>query len=237
MSVSSNNNLAALQAATYTKPDTAKAKPDGAQADKSSTAATSTEQSKKPEGLGSISEAKQQLNASIIQASLSVSITSGNDSLALLYKTAIENINDVLKPELGENAIQKAAENGDDHTPEGTSARILGFVAALYEMYRDQKVTDGEEFDEAALAEKFVGIVGGGVDKGFNEAKKILTGLGVFEGDIESNANKTYDLVKQGLQLFIDSKKPKETAETDTTTPQAQDAAKTDAAADSKTKV
>ena len=57
---------------------------------------------------------KQQYNASILQANLNASVNAGNESMALLYKTAVEGINDVLKAELGDNAIQNAYDSGLD---------------------------------------------------------------------------------------------------------------------------
>lgn len=232
MSTSSNNNLAALQSATYNNTDTTTTKTNKTETDDTSAQNTAAETSSSNK-VGTVAESKQQFNSSIVEAALSVSISSGNDSLSLLYKTAIENINEALQPELGDNAIQASAANNDDNSPEGTATRILSFISSLYELYRSQKVESGEEFEEADLAAKFVGIVGGGVDKGFNEAKTILTGLGVFNGDIEANANKTYELVQKGLQLFIDTKKPKDdSTDTDTKT---ETATNTDASANNTT--
>lgn len=57
---------------------------------------------------------------------------------------------------------------------------------------------------DADAAKKFSKIIGGGIDKGFVEARKILDGLQVLENDIASNINLTYDLVQDGLQTFID---------------------------------
>jgi hypothetical protein len=51
----------------------------------------------------------------------------------------------------------------------------------------------------------FVDIIRGGIDQGFAEAKDILTSLKVLEGDIATNIDKTYDLVQEGLQSFVDS--------------------------------
>ncbi|MBT3719368.1 MAG: DUF5610 domain-containing protein, partial [Gammaproteobacteria bacterium] len=48
-------------------------------------------------------------------------------------------------------------------------------------------------------------IIGGGIDQGFAEAREILDGLSVLEGDIATNIDATYDLVQEGLQAFIDS--------------------------------
>ncbi|MCL6486006.1 MAG: hypothetical protein I4O49_17865, partial [Janthinobacterium lividum] len=61
---------------------------------------------------------KLQLNASIMQASMNVSIASENAPLALLYKTAITNINEALKGQYGEGAIENAA--SQDNSAEAT---------------------------------------------------------------------------------------------------------------------
>src|SRR5512143_3684452 len=56
-----------------------------------------------------LAEAKTQQNAAILQASLDVSLQSKNEPLALLLKSAINGINELLKPQFGDNAIQAAA--------------------------------------------------------------------------------------------------------------------------------
>jgi hypothetical protein len=147
-----------------------------------------------------IVDAKHQLNAQIVQSSLAVSLSSQNEPLALLYKTAIENLNETLKTELDENAIQNAAK--DDFTPEAVATRILSFVASIYEMYRSQKRDDGASEDNDATLDRFLGVVGSGIDKGFKEARGILSGLQVLQGDIASNIDKTYDLIQKGLADF-----------------------------------
>ena len=64
--------------------------------------------------LSGIVASKQALNASILKASAEVTLSAGNNSLSLLFKTAIENLNQVLAPEFGENAIQATADSGLD---------------------------------------------------------------------------------------------------------------------------
>jgi len=86
--------------------------------------------------------AKQQLNAAILQASLDVSLTSQNDPLSLLYKSAIENLNEALKSQMGDNAIQNSAK--EDNTPEATAGRIVSFISQAYEMYRGQNKDQDE---------------------------------------------------------------------------------------------
>ncbi|MGY1490638.1 DUF5610 domain-containing protein [Methylobacillus pratensis] len=73
---------------------------------------------------------KAVLNGQILQASLQVSIQSGNDGLALLYRSAVEQLNAVLEPELGANAIEGAM--GQDNSPEATAGRILSMSTGFF---------------------------------------------------------------------------------------------------------
>ena len=171
---------------------------------------------------------KQQFNASILQASLEVSISSQNDPLALVYKSAIENINQILKPQLGDNAIQNAA--SQDNSPEATAGRILSFIKSAFQMFSlgsstqsqgganntdGTNSTDGTDSadgtngnagtDQNAAFDNFMSLIQKGVDQGFSEARGILSGLNVLNGDIASNIDKTYEILKKGIADFIAS--------------------------------
>lgn len=137
--------------------------------------------------------AKQELNRSILQASIDVNLSAGNDPMALLFKTALEGINDALKAEFGDNAIQKAHDAGLDVSPEATADRIARMSTAFFGQYSDKR---SDLSVEDALA-SFVKVIGGGIDKGFSEARNNLGGLNVLEGDIATNIDKTYDLVSR----------------------------------------
>lgn len=141
-------------------------------------------------------KARAELNVSIVQASLSVSIASGNEPLALIYKTAITSINEELKAQFGEDAIQNAV--SQDNTPEGTASRIVALATAFYDTFRKQQVGK----DEAQVLKTFLDTLRGGVDRGFKEARGILEALKVLDGDIASNIDKTYDLVLEGFADF-----------------------------------
>jgi Domain of unknown function (DUF5610) len=141
-------------------------------------------------------DARMQLNASIITASFEVAINSQNKPLALLLKTAITGINDLLKPEFGENAIQNAV--SQDNTPEGTANRIVSLSTGFYEAYKSQHA--GE--DEAAVLKNFMTTIRSGFEKGYKEANDILQGMSVLSGDIASNIDKTYQLVQKGYADF-----------------------------------
>lgn len=140
---------------------------------------------------------KLQLNASIMQASLNVSIGSENEPLALLYKTAITNINEALKGQYGDDAIQNAA--SQDNSAEATASRIVSLSTGFFDAYKKQN--PGMD-DDTALT-KFMDTISGGMEKGFKEARDILGGLKVLNGDIASNIDKTYELVQKGYADFI----------------------------------
>ena len=141
-------------------------------------------------------QARTQLNASIVTASFDVALSSGNEPLALLFKSAINSINDILKPELGENAIQNAV--NQDNTAEGTAGRIVSISTGFYEAFKRQH--PGE--DEGEVLSKFMSTIKSGFEQGYQEASEILKGLGVLDGDIKSSIEKTHELVAQGYADF-----------------------------------
>lgn len=145
---------------------------------------------------------KAQLGAQIMQASMGVSISSGNNSLALLYRSAIDSINEHLAPALGPNAIQNAM--SQDNSPEATAERILSMSTGFYEAYAAQRPKD----DPEDVLRDFVDLVRGGFEKGYNEAAGILQGLGVMgEGSfVAEEIGKTFQLVQQGYDDFLNSR-------------------------------
>lgn len=149
-----------------------------------------------------VQDPRSQLNAQIVQASLDVSISSGNDGLALLYRSAIEHINEQLAPVLGSNAIQNTM--GQDNSPEGTAGRILSQTLAFFDGYARQHPNKEPE----QLLRDFVDTIRGGFEKGYNEAVSILEGLGVMgEGShLAEEIGKTYALVQQGYDDFLQSR-------------------------------
>lgn len=142
------------------------------------------------------------LNAQILEASLHVSLQAGNNSMALLYRTAIDSINEYLAPELGPDAIGQAM--GQDNSPEGTANRILTMSTAFFEAYAAQHKNDKPE----DVIRNFVELIRGGFEQGFNEASDILNGLGVLgEGSpVAEGINKTFELVQKGYDDFLATK-------------------------------
>ena len=164
-----------------------------------------------------VDTATKQFKVGILESALQVSIQAGNDSQALLFRTAIDRINEVLGISEGPDALQKAA--SQDNSPEATAARILSFTTGLYAAYAAKRPDD----DPEQVASDFVDVIRSGFEKGFNEAKDILKGLNVLNGEVEAGINKTYQLVQKGMDDFLAQlRKPKEEAPTATaTTPSA----------------
>lgn len=154
--------------------------------------------------VATVAESRAQLNVSIVQASINVSISSNNQPLALLLKSAITGINEALKPQLGDNAIQNAA--SEDNTPEGTAGRIVSLSTGFFQAYKDQHPGG----DDAETLKSFMSTIGSGFEQGVKEARDILKGLGVLNGDIADNIDKTYALVQKGFADFTaaQSKQP-----------------------------
>jgi len=143
---------------------------------------------------------KQEVNASILTATAEISVSTGNRPLAMLLKSAIEHLNELLEPEFGPNAIQTAADEGVDVSPEATAKRIVDLSTGFFEAFKAQNPNE----DEAVLLDRFMETIGKGIEQGFSEAREILDGLQVLKGDIAANIDKTYDLVQEGLKEFFE---------------------------------
>lgn len=141
---------------------------------------------------------KKQYNAAILQANYDVSITTKNQPQALVYKAAIDAINKELESELGPNAIQEGYDSGLDVSPEATASRIVSMTTGMFSLYQESN----PELSFKEQVNRFIEIVKSGVDQGFGEAREILDGLGVLEGEIEQNIDSTYELVQKGLDAF-----------------------------------
>ncbi len=142
--------------------------------------------------------ARAEQNLAILEASQSASISAGSEPLTLVFRAAIDAINKELEPLLGENALERGQQQGLDVSPEATADRIVSLTTGLFSLFRQQR----PEFTETEQVERFLEVIGGGIDQGFSEAREILDGLGVLEGEIASNIDRTYELVQQGLQAF-----------------------------------
>lgn len=143
---------------------------------------------------------RQQLNVHILEASSHVAIKAGNESQALLLRSAIDHINEFLAPEFGPTALQ--AKMGEDNSPEAVAERILSMATGFFDAYAAQRPNQ----DADKIANDFVQLVRGGFERGFNEAKDILQSLQVLGGEIESGIMKTFERVHKGFDDFLAGK-------------------------------
>lgn len=145
---------------------------------------------------------KKQLNAAILESSINVNLSAGNDPLGLVLKTALEGINEALGEISGSSSIQAAFDSGVDVSPEATAERIASISTGFFTAFQEQHPELSQ--DEALTA--FVDVIGSGIDTGFSEARSILSSLDVLEnGDIAKNIDETYSLVQEKLQSFVES--------------------------------
>jgi len=148
------------------------------------------------------SELRKDLHIGILQASIQVSIRSGDQSQALLLRSAIEGINEALAPTLGPQAIQNSMD--EDRSAEATAGRIVSMSTAFFEAYAARRQDDAPE----TVLRDFIDVIRGGFESGFGEAREILEGLGVFKGAVEADVMKTRELVLEGYDRFIQERLP-----------------------------
>jgi hypothetical protein len=85
-----------------------------------------------------------------------------------------------------------------DTSSEATAERIFTFATGFYQNYREQNA--GE--DEEETLTRFTSIVRDAIDRGFDEARGILTGLSGFTPGIEDTINETYQRLQELLSGF-----------------------------------
>ena len=155
----------------------------------------------------SLSIQKQSFSVETKQFDLSISNATStsarfeSDPLELAYQVMIDKINEEVAPYLGEGAIERAYDSGLDVSPEATANRIVSLSTALFPLYERQNPEFSSVSNKEAL-NSFIVVIRSGVEQGFTEAREILLGLGVLEGEIESNIDLTFDLVLDGFAQF-----------------------------------
>lgn len=155
----------------------------------------------------SLSTMKTEQQASLIAHLFGDGQSANESSLKLTFQAAIEKLNEILSAEFGltEGAAKPIGENtlkqqgGMEYwTPENTAKRIIDGSTAFFTAFQSAN----PELEGEALIDRFIEVVGGGVTKGFEEAKGLLGDMDVLEGSIADNIEKTYSLVQEGFQNF-----------------------------------
>jgi len=144
-------------------------------------------------------DVQSQINSQIIASQERLSFSVKDNGLRLIYKNALDRLNERLSPLLGDGGLE--AVEPDDYTPEAVAERIVQLSTGFFESYKRQNPNLSEE----EALDNFMGIIKGAIDRGINEAKDILEGLNVMEGGIETDIEKTYQLITEGLDRFRES--------------------------------
>lgn len=105
-----------------------------------------------------------------------------------LYRELLSRLNEAVGY-AGEQHIESL--KPDDYTPEAVAGRILDVVDAAMKLAR---LNGGDAGADEKLRQAREGI-----ERGFNQARKMLEGMGAFEGQVAENANKTWELLQAGL--------------------------------------
>lgn len=146
----------------------------------------------------SIDTMRAQTKKKLLEQQAELDISVGNEPLRLTLKAAIDKINEALEADLGESAVQNAADSGTDFSPEAVAERIVSFATGGFAAYAERH---GDESQQNQL-DGFMDLIRGAIEQGFTEAKDILDGLGVFKDQVAANANRTFDLITEKLEAF-----------------------------------
>lgn len=173
-----------------------------------SSSTTVNNQTTKPSASELSAENRRQLNQTILDNQLSLSLQSDNKAMNLLYRAISDAVEKRLAgqaPQDQENNAEATTETGlnktynnEDTSPQATADRIVGFATNFYQAFREQ---NPELNDEDGL-EQFMQEIGKGINQGFADARDILTGLKKLEGKVADDIDETYSLIQKGLQDF-----------------------------------
>ncbi|UJF22869.1 DUF5610 domain-containing protein [Shewanella sp. OMA3-2] len=141
---------------------------------------------------------KRLMNGQILAAQEKVTLSSGDQSLALLYRSAIDAIDAELDLVLGENKPSKSMEVEVDYSPTATADRIVQFATGFFGLYQQQN----PDADFEGQLNSFMDKISKAIDDGFGQAKSILSGLKVLQGDIAAGVDSTYEHIQSGLAKF-----------------------------------
>lgn len=109
--------------------------------------------------------------------------TASNDAQATLANR--------LADKLGLSSTTTSSQR-EDFTPEKVAERVLGFI----EQRLEREAAAGADSD---TLEAMLGQAREGVEKGFAEARKILDGMGVLQGQVATDIDDTYSRIQDGL--------------------------------------
>ena len=131
-----------------------------------------------------------------------LSLQDGENSLSLVYRAAIQNVNEALEPALGPDTITATTGSDTETTPEATADRVFSQVSATFDAYLTQAQTDDPELSTEQAFSDFVALIRTGIENGFAEARTILSNLGALDETVSADVDATYELLLQKLNEY-----------------------------------
>ena len=125
-----------------------------------------------------------------------VTINTSEKPAALVFKTAIEGINEVL----GENTITATYDAESNLSSEETTQNIVNLTTAAYPQY----VESNPDLTAEDAAQSFIDAITEGLNNAAADAKNVLSGLNSLDDETSSMIDSTYDAALQGVQAFLD---------------------------------
>ncbi|MDQ6993605.1 MAG: DUF5610 domain-containing protein [Mariprofundus sp.] len=132
----------------------------------------------------------------------SLNIGAANDPTELILQSAMEKINKMFSPYLGDGAIQKAVDSGKSMGPQATADSIISFATQLISRTEAAQVDLPQA--EKTSREQLFNNVKTGFEQGFSQAKNILEAMSSFTGKAKDSVDTTYNKVQEGLSKLAD---------------------------------
>ncbi len=118
-----------------------------------------------------------------------------------LKDKALSEINRMLQ-ESDPNAKAVNELDPEDHTPEKTAEYIVSISTGFFDRY----AVSHPELEQQGLLDGFMELISGGIKRGLEEAKDILEGLDVLNGQVEEGVDTTDTLIWEKLNLYYEEK-------------------------------
>ena len=129
-----------------------------------------------------------------------ITIGAVDEPTKLILQSAMDKINEVFKPYLGDGAVERAVSSNMDYSPKGTAERIMSF--AIHLVGRVEKEQQDYPVEQQRSREQLLGNIRLGIDNGFTQSRDILESMQALHGTTKETVDATYDFVQQGLSEF-----------------------------------
>ncbi|GEM_PF-5891971 len=124
-----------------------------------------------------------------------------SQALILVYKTTLDEINDILCHELEERLLDNTLDAGWEPTADMVAERLVNMSLDIFSLY----LAAHPELNEDIVLERFMNQLTEGVIQGVAEAREILDGVNSLDDEIESQIDQTFNLTLEGLENFRES--------------------------------